>query len=66
MANSDYEMTNESPEELLNRAVKNLEQESAGIQIQGRPLTPQEQTRVESIGKAVEIINQAIKVLAEG
>ena len=66
MANSDFEMTNESPEELLNRAVKNLEQESAGIQIQGRALTPQEKTRLESIGKAVEIINQAIKVLAEG
>ena len=66
MAISNYETANVTAEELLNHAVESLEQESSRIQIQGRALTPEEQTRLERIGKGVESINQAIEVLAGG
>ena len=55
--------TNESPEDLLNRAAETLRQESASIQIQGRPLTEEEKSRVKKIESAVELINQALAQL---
>jgi hypothetical protein len=67
MSDTDYRNAGEeSAEELLNRAVQKLQQESAGIQIQGRALTNQEQARIKQIQAVVELINQALKELAAG
>ena len=65
MSDTDYNTANEGAEELLRRAGQSLEQESASIQIQGRALTNEEEARVKKIGAAVDLINQALKELAE-
>lgn len=57
--NSDAQSTND----LLNRAREELKQESHQIQIQGRALSDNEKRRVEKIGRAVDLINQALNEL---
>ena len=65
MSDTDYgNAADESAEELLNRAVQKLQQESASIQIQGRPLTDEEQARIKQIEAAGKLINQALEELA--
>ena len=56
----------ETPEDLLKRAAESFRQESAGIQIQARPLTEGEKARVTKIESAVELINQALDELGAG
>jgi len=55
----------ESPEDLLQRAAKNLQQESGNIQKQMHALTEEEMTRVKKIGAALELINQALAQLGD-
>jgi hypothetical protein len=65
MSDTDYgNAAHESAEELLNRAVQKLQQESASIQIQGRALTDEEQARIKQIEAAGKLINQALDELA--
>ena len=49
--------------DLLKQAREELQQESSGIQIQGRALTDKEIRRVRKIGRAVDLIDQALNEL---
>ena len=55
--------TNESPENLIQRAAESLRQESAHIQVKMQALTEEEKTRVKKIEAAVELIDQALAQL---
>ena len=55
--------TNESPENLLQRAAESLRQESARIQVKMQALTEEEKARVKKIEAAVELIDQALAQL---
>ena len=57
--------TNESPEDLLQRAAEALQQESGSIQKQMHALTEEEMTRVKKIEAALELINQALAQLGD-
>lgn len=55
--------TNESAENLLQRAVESLRQESASIQVKMQALTEEEKARVKKIEAAVPLIDQALAEL---
>ena len=55
--------TNESPENLLQRAAESLRQESASIQVKMQALTEEEKARVKKIEAAVQLIDQALAQL---
>lgn len=55
--------THDPASDLLKRVRDNLQQESAHIQIQGRALTDEEKRRVEKIGRAIPLIDQALNEL---
>ena len=57
--------TNESPEDLLQRAAETLQQESGNIQKQMHALTEEEMTRLKKIEAALELINQALAQLGD-
>ena len=63
MSLSDSNETTYAPEELLGRAIESLRQETASIQIQGRPLFEQEKARIAQIDAAVESIDKALQIL---
>jgi len=49
--------------DVLKQVREELQQESNGIQIQGRALTDKEMRRVRKIGRAVDLIDQALNEL---
>lgn len=57
------QMADHPVNDLLKQAREELQQESNGIQIQGRALTDKELRRVRKIGRAVDLIDQALNEL---
>lgn len=53
----------ESPEELLLRAHEALRREQAGLNVVGRPHTPEERSRLAALQKALRSLQQALKSL---
>ena len=62
MSEARYD-TNESAENLLQRAAESLRQESASIQVKMQALTEEEKARVKKIEAAVPLIDQALAEL---
>lgn len=57
------EVKDESARELLERAGEKVQQEAGRIQIQGKALTDAEKRRLDKLGRAFDLINQALDEL---
>jgi len=58
-----FETDDQSASDLLEQAREKVQQESGHIQIQGRALTDAEKRRVEKLGRAFDLISQALDEL---
>ena len=58
-----FDTNDQSATDLLKQAREKVQQESGRIQIQGHALTNEEKRRVEKLGRATDLINQALNEL---
>ncbi len=54
-----------SPESLLREAREMLQQEWVHLQVVGRALTPEEQRRSDTLGRAIPLLDEALGIMEE-
>ena len=54
-----------TPENVLHEAREMLQQEWVHLQVVGRALTPEEQHRSDTLGRAVPLLDEALGILEE-